>query len=119
MLILVNLLAKYAIIIYALGSVHEKFGVRINPFQSLFKVSNITEYMTSRGNITKVIRELKQRRRRRQRERQKSNRLRLEKQQHCACITIFAHFFAVVTRQQSETSCFVEDVNIRQQFSFS
>ena len=55
MLILVKLLAKYAIIIYALGSVHEKFGVRINPFQSLFKVSNITEYMTSRGNITKVV----------------------------------------------------------------
>ena len=32
---------------------------------------------------------------------------------------IFAHFFAVVTRQQRETSCFVEDVNTRQQFSFS
>ena len=31
MLILVKLLAKYAIIIYALGSVHEKFGVRIKP----------------------------------------------------------------------------------------
>ena len=29
MLISVKLLAKYFIIIYALGSVHEKFGVRI------------------------------------------------------------------------------------------
>ena len=38
MLILVKMLAKYFIIIYALGSVHEKFGVWIKavpkPFQS-------------------------------------------------------------------------------------
>ena len=44
--------------------------IQYNRFQlSLFKVGNITEYMTSKSNITKVIRELKQRWRRRQRER--------------------------------------------------
>ena len=39
MLISVKLLTKYVIIIYALGSVHEKFGVwiKLKPFQSRFK----------------------------------------------------------------------------------
>ena len=34
MLILVKLLAKYVTIIYALGSVHEKFASESKPFQS-------------------------------------------------------------------------------------
>ena len=40
MLILVKLLAKYAIIIYALGSVHEKFGVWIKPVPKTFHSGN-------------------------------------------------------------------------------
>ena len=48
-------------------------------------------------------RELNQRRRRRQRERQKTNRFRLEKWQFCTCITLFVHFFAVVTRLQRKS----------------
>ena len=51
-----------------------------------------------------LTRELKQRRRPWQRERQKANRLRLTKWQLCTCITLFVHFFAVVTRLQRESA---------------
>ena len=40
MLILVKLLAKYIIIIYALGLVHEKFGVRIKANPKSFHSRN-------------------------------------------------------------------------------
>ena len=73
-----------------------------------------------------ICRELKQRprrrRRRRQRERQKSSWFRLTKQQLCTCITLFCTFLCrrcTPTTWNFIFSRFVEDVNTRQQFSFS
>ena len=69
-----------------------------------------------------VIRELKQILLRRQRERQKSNRFRLAKQQLRTWITPFCIFLCrgcTTTTWNFLFSRFVEDVNTRQQFSFS
>ena len=69
-----------------------------------------------------VIRELRQRRRRRQRELQKSNRFILAKEQLCTCITLFFTFFSCrceTTTWKCLMSRFVENVNTRQQLSFS
>ena len=73
-----------------------------------------------------ICRELKQRprrrRQRRQRERQKSNWFRLTKQQLCTCITFSCTFLCrrcTPTTWNFLFSRFVQDVNARQQFSFS
>ena len=72
------------------------------------------------GKISNM--ELKQRRRRRQQEREKSNRFRLIKQQLCPRIMLFCTFLCrrcTTTTWKCQISLFVEDVNTRQQLSFS
>ena len=76
--------------------------------------------ITSAILVSQNNRELKQRRWWWQQERQKSNRLRLAKQQLCTCIMLFVYFFAVrTTTWKCLISLFVEDVNTREQLSFS
>ena len=98
------------------------WSITVNEGWPLKRDSSEIGKMFSRHNPLFWIRKLKQRRRRRHRERQKSNRFRLAKQQLCTCITLFCTFrsrHCTTTTWKCLISRFVEEVNSRQQLSFS